>query len=112
MGICHKCGREGRTYSFEGGELCRQCLLDVIGEPDVVAEYLPGFMEARKEDFVSWICDLSGGDPYGVGDYVNASLSKAVQLWKRVHPDLYKEAAEDFRTSQPSEWEEYMGEIA
>lgn len=108
MGVCCMCYQEDYTYTFDGGEFCRQCLLDTITQPDVIEEKLPEFVEYHKKDFVDWITDTKAGDCYGIGDFVEEAKRMAVESWKEHHPDEYKEAMKDFRTSCPGEWEDFL----
>lgn len=110
MGICQNCGSECRTYRFEGQELCRDCLLDLIEEPQVIYDYLPAFVEEHKQEYIDWICDTSAGDPYQIEDYVERKKAQAVIEWKERHPDAYLESIHDFRTSKPGEWEDHFTE--
>lgn len=111
MGVCCVCHQEDHTYTFEGGEFCRQCLLDMIETPDVIDNKLPEFVEHHKSDFVEWVTDTSYGDVYRIKEYIEAAKAQAVKQWAQDHPEKYQEAMKDFRTSCPGEWEEYFEEV-
>lgn len=108
MGVCCNCWQEvDKTYSFEGGQLCKFCLEDILQEPETIESYLPEFMEDHKESFIDWICDTSAGDCYHIDDFVKAAKEVAVKEWKEKHPDMYKEAVEEYRAAIPREWQNY-----
>lgn len=108
MGVCAECGQEERTYTLDGGEFCRDCYLDRIESPAVIEENLLDFVGSHEKEFVGWITDTSNGDPYQIEDYVDRMKSKAVREWAERNPKEYQEAMDDFRTSCPGEWEDYM----
>lgn len=111
--VCSVCGQETyKTYALEGGELCRDCLLDAAEDPLVVEDKLPDFIARHQKEFVDWVCDTGAGDCYSIQDYVDRAKAQAVKEWEERHKDLYQEAMRDFRTSKPGEWEEFWEGIA
>lgn len=111
--VCSACGQESNeTYTLDGGELCRDCLLDAAEDPQVVSDRLPGFIAQHQKDFVDWVCDTTAGDCYGIQDYVDRAKARAVREWMERNPETYQEAIRDFRTSCPGEWEDFLEGIA
>ena len=111
--VCSVCGQESNeTYALDGGELCRDCLLDAAEDPQVVSDRLPGFIAQHQKDFVDWVCDTTAGDCYGIQDYVDRAKARAVREWMERNPETYQEAIRDFRTSCPGEWEDFLEGIA
>ena len=107
--ICTRCGKDAfRTYSFEGGLLCRECLLDIQDEPHTVRRYLPGFAQRYGKEMGAWLLD-----PQNIGRYVSENIKGVlyrllVEMLKVLDPRTYQKALEDFRTSRPGEWEDYL----
>lgn len=107
--VCSVCGQESyQTYALEGGELCRDCLLDAAEDPQVVADKLPAFIAQHIKEYVDWVCNTTEGDCYGIQDYVDRAKACAVKEWMLRNMDTYLESAEDFRTSKPGEWEDFL----
>lgn len=104
--VCSICGQETyKTYALEGGELCRDCLLDAAEDPQVVSDRLPGFIAQHQKDFVDW---LWAGDAFILDFQRRALIQQAVESWARQNPQEYREAEESFRTSRPGEWEDFL----
>lgn len=107
--ICSRCGKDAfRTYPFEGGLLCRDCLLDAAEDPQLVEDKLPDFIAQHIKEYVDWVCDTTAGDCYGIQDYVERAKAQAVLEWALRNQDFYLDSARDFRTSRPGEWEDYL----
>lgn len=107
--ICSRCGKDAfRTYPFEGGLLCRECILDIQNEPRTVERYLPGFAQRYGKEMGAWLLD-----PKNIGRYVPENMRDVlhrmlVEMLKVLVPWTYRNALEDFRTSRPGEWEDYL----
>lgn len=107
--VCSVCGQETlKTYALEGGELCRDCLLDAAEDPQLVADKLPDFIAQHIKEYVDWVCDTKDGDCYGIQDYVERAKAQAVREWMVRNQDSYLDSARDFRTSRPGEWEDFL----
>ena len=107
--VCSICGQETyKTYALEGGELCRDCLLDAAEDPQLVEEKLPDFIAQHIKEYVDWVCDTTEEDCYGIQDYVERAKAQAVLEWALRNQDSYLDSARDFRTSRPGEWEDYL----
>ena len=111
--VCSVCGQESfETFTLDGGELCHDCLMDVAEDPKLVEDKLPDFIAQHIKEFVNWVCDTSAGDCYHIQDYVDRAKAHAVKEWMLRNMDTYLEAARDFRTSKPGEWEDFLEGIA
>lgn len=109
--ICSVCGRDvEKTYTLEGGELCRDCLLDIADDPQLVEDKLQDFIAQHIKEYVDWVCNTTEGDCYGIQDYVERAKSQAVLEWALRNRDSYLDSARDFRTSCPGEWEDFLKE--
>lgn len=107
--VCSVCGQESyQTYALEGGELCRDCLLDAAEDPKVIADKLPAFIAQHQKEFVGWVCDTSAGDCYDIQRFVDRAKDRAVKEWISFDPQAYFAAIRDFRESKPGEWEEFL----
>lgn len=107
--MCSVCGRDvPMTYSLEGGELCRDCLLDAAEDPQLVEDKLPDFIAQHIKEYVDWVCNTTEGDCYGIQDYVDRAKAQAVWEWMVRNQDSYLDSARDFRTSCPGEWEDFL----
>lgn len=107
--VCSVCGQETyKTYALDGGELCRDCLLDAAEDPQLVEDKLPDFIAQHIKEYVDWVCDTTAGDCYGIQDYVERAKAQAVLEWALRNRDSYLDSARDFRTSRPGEWEDYL----
>ena len=111
--VCSVCGQESNeTYTLEGGELCRDCLLDAAEDPQLVEDKLPDFIAQHIKEYVDWVFNTTEGDCYGIQDYVERAKAQAVLEWALRNRDSYLDSARDFRTSRPGEWEDFLEGIA
>ena len=91
--ICSRCGKDAfRTYPFEGGLLCRECILDIQNEPRTVESYLPGLAPRYGKEMGAWLLDpknIGQNSPENMRDVLDRMR---IEMLKVLDPRTYQDA--------------------